>query len=143
MRVHGSDFQEPAMDGHERLVFQNVQGISRGPVPALELTDAINETHASIYGVAEPNCVMCDDIITPINARLDKEYGTGVAVACSTPGTTSKSGYLPGGIMQIVKGSPTGRIHSTGRDPLGRFSWATFRGHNNNKLCTITAYHIC
>ena len=82
LRIHGSNFHEPAMDGHERLVFQNVRGISRGPVPALELVDAINQTHASICGVAEPNCAMCDDILIPINARLRKEYGTGMVTAC-------------------------------------------------------------
>lgn len=144
LRVHGSNFLEPATEGHVRLVFQNVRGISRGPDPAFELFEALRECNTGIFGVAEPNCGMDDAIVLPINAKLKKGYGTGFASVASTPGSvTSKTGYQPGGIMQLIQGEAARRHHSMGSDPLGKFTWMTLRGRNDRKLCVITAYRVC
>ena len=45
--------------------------------------------------------------------------------------------------MQLTVGSPAGRYHSKGSDPLGKFAWTTLRGRNDNKLCVVTAYRVC
>ena len=45
--------------------------------------------------------------------------------------------------MHLMLGNVLGRHLSSGSCSLGRYSWSTFRGRNDNVLCCITGYRVC
>ena len=144
LRTHGGDIHKPRPEGYERFALQNVRGITRWPLPAGEVITAMDENDIAVFGVTEPNCAMDDRITPAVDACLKRNFGRGYTSAASTPGESGgTSGYLPGGVMQLIRGNVAGRHHSMGRDPLGKFTWVTMRGKNDNLLCVITAYRVC
>jgi hypothetical protein len=53
------------------------------------------------------------------------------------------STYKPGGILQLNRGSITGRVAASGTDDMGRWCWTTYNGSANRRLKVITAYQVC
>jgi hypothetical protein len=141
LRPHGVNISTSKLSSHTRLILQNTQDIYSRLDPAFEVTAAAKEYRAGIYGVNERNCVMDDHIFSAINANTKKHFGRGYVTAAST--LIKTSGYLPRGVMKLIRGNVAGRHHSMGRDPLGKFLWTTLRGKSNNLLCIITVYRVC
>ena len=141
LEAYGNDILQPALPGCARLAFQNAQGIDRWPEPAREILDATDQFGIDIYGVAEPNAIFNEEFKIAINASIKQRFGCGSIAASSCPSKRS-SGYNPGGIMQLIRGKPTGRLMDHGVDKLGRMSWMTLRGKNDRKLCIMSCYRV-
>jgi len=138
----GGDINKPVGPGCERLAFQNGNGIERWPNPAEDVFDAATQYDIGLCGIAEPNCAMDENLTAAMEIAAKKRFGCGIVSAASTPGT-KKTGYLPGGILQLARGSIGGRHEKRGYDKMGNFTWMTLRGRNKKKLCVITAYRVC
>jgi len=135
--LFGHDIWQPVRSGCKCFAFQNVCGIDKGLDPAPEVLEATSIYDISIFGIAEPSTVFDDSITHTIDAKIKKQFGRGFI-----SGEGRKSGYNPGGIMQLIRGRATGRHMASGTDKLGRYSWMTLRGSNTKKLCVVTAYRV-
>mmetsp|Transcript_11381 Transcript_11381/g.24278 ORF Transcript_11381/g.24278 Transcript_11381/m.24278 type:complete len:216 (+) Transcript_11381:1201-1848(+) len=140
LQNYGNDIWLPPHDGWERIAFQNARGIQRGKNPAEDVMEVMSDYDISVLGIAEPNCVINDNIKTNINARMKKMFGRGHASGSSMP--RKQPGYLPGGILQFIQGNSAGRHVSSKSDKYGRFTWMNLHGKNNSKLCIITMYRV-
>ena len=140
-RSYGDDISNAALEGCIRIAFQNVHGIERGPDPFTEVTDAKVELGIDIFGAAETCVAWTSEFAAAASAVVRRRFGSGFAVGASTE--TKKHGFLPGGVMQTIRGNATGRNQQKGRDPLGRYVWMTLQGKNDKKLCIITMYRVC
>ena len=111
----------PPAEGYERFGLQNVNGIARGhTMEAFDVIQATEELHLGIFGITEPNVAMTPERKILINTRARQAFGRATATCTSTP--HKNRDYLPGGILQLVRGTAAGRLHSTGTDKMGRYS---------------------
>jgi len=94
-----------------------------GGHPAQDVLNATATCDIGVYGIAEPNTAMNDSIKTAINTRIKSRFGSGFITAESGPGR--KTGYNPGGIMQVIQGKVAGRHSQSGAEKWGRFLWLT------------------
>ena len=51
--------------------------------------------------------------------------------------------YRPGGSMQIIMGTTSGRMREQGQDKYGRWAWTKLQGKNKKTLTVYTAYRVC
>ena len=116
---YGSDIWQPTQEGCERVAFQNARGITRWPDPANEVISAAAEYGIGIFGVAEPNCAWDENMTAAVNAAAKKAFGCGFISPASMP--SKKKGYLPGGIMQLIRGNVAGRHEKSGKDRYGQY----------------------
>ena len=137
----GDEVSATVPSGHERLGFQNAHGISRWPNPVEEVIETALKYQLGIFGIAESNCAWNEDLKMAVTAAVKQQFGNG-AISCASS-KLRREGYLPGGVMQMVRGSSAGRQVKSGSDKYGRYSWAEMTGKNDSKLCTITAYRVC
>ena len=135
----GGDINKPLGPGCERLAFQNGNGIERWPNPAEDVFDAATQYDIGLCGIAEPNCAMDENLTAAMEIAAKKRFGCGIVSAASTPGT-KKTGYLPGGILQLARGSIGGRHEKRGYDKMGNFTWMTLRGRNKKKTEILPSY---
>ena len=123
LRSHGDNINKPPASGHERFGLQNANGIAKGSLESLDVIFATENLHLGIFGVTEPNLAMTIERKNRINMRVQNHFGRAVATCTSTPHKSRD--YLPGGILQLVRGTAAGRLHSRGTDTMGRYSWNT------------------
>ena len=138
---HGDDINDPPIDGYERFGLQNANGITRGNMEAFDVMEAMEDLHLGIFGITKPNVAMTPEQKNLINTRARQRFGRATATCTSTP--HKNRDYLPGGILQLIRGTAAGRLHSTGTNKMGRYSWSTLQGSNEKLLCVITAYRVC
>ena len=141
LQDHGDDIKTAPPKGCGRIALQNANGVTRGDLPAFEVIQAATELDIDIYGITEPNVAMTPEFKNRIDINTKRAFGRGFNTCTSTP--HKSTGYLPGGIIQMIRGNPAGRHHSRGTDQLGRYSWNVLRGANDKLLCIITAYRVC
>jgi len=48
--------------------------------------------------------------------------------------------YQPGGSMQVIMGTISGRTNESGQDKLERWAWYKLKGKNAKMLTVYTAY---
>ena len=120
LQNHGDDINKPPADGHERFGLQNANGIAKGQaMEAFDIIQATDDLHLGIFGITEPNLAMTPERKNLINTRVREAFGRATAICTSTP--HKNRDYLPGGILQLVRGTAAGRLHSTGTDKIGRY----------------------
>ena len=120
LRSFGDDITQAVLDGHERVGFQNPNGINRGIYPADEVIEAARKNKLGIIGMAETNCAWNDDLRIAVKAALKQRFGNEVTSFASSH--LKNKGYLPGGVLQIVKGNSAGRHLKSGSDKYGQFT---------------------
>ena len=136
---HGGNAWTAPEQGCNRVGFQNANGIERGRHPADDVISTAKEFHLDIFGIAEPNVAFDDEITSRINAAIKQSFGSGLISPASI--SSSKTGYLPGGTLQVTRGTMVGRQEISGGSKLGSFSWTKFQG-KKEKLVVITAYRV-
>ena len=126
------------------MAFQNANGNSHGGTPATDIIETSLDLEIDIFGIAELNCRLSDSIVSNINALLKRSFGCSIIPHSPdpTPSLSSNSGYLPGGVMQLVQGKNTSAHKTHGSNKYGQYTWATFHGPHDSKLCIITAYRV-
>ena len=138
LHAYGSDIWQPKQLGCSRIAFQNARGIRYHPFPGEDVIGATEEYDIDVFGVAEPNVAFTDSFVSAVDGLINKAYGRGHIAHASMP--TEKTGYFPGGIMQLIHSTTARRSVKYGGDKFGRYAWEELHGKNDNKLCIITAY---
>ena len=79
-------------------------------------------------------------MVAAVNASTKKEFGCGFISASSMP--NKRKGYLPGGTMQLIRGTIFGQYTKCDGEKYGRYTWMKVGRKNDNKLCISTAYRV-
>jgi hypothetical protein len=130
-----------------RLYFNNPNGLallsSGGQFDEWMLE--MKRIDADLICIAEHNI----DTTSPSARRICHESvrrhfrASRLAMASSSIPSTSRTNFKPGGTMLLSQGKITGRIITSGVDPMGRWSFTKYAGTHNKIITVIVAYQVC
>ena len=131
---------------HTRFYFQNPNGISAADdfQAWREHLQTSIELSADCYTLSETN-INSNHVqtISKLSQQTRKLTNLPSRLFLNNSTIPFETSYQPGGTLQLLQGSITGRISQLTKDPLGR--WQTLRciGKNNRVVNLITAYQVC
>jgi hypothetical protein len=133
-----------------RLLFHNVNGVSRNPDHSSDrqreiLQGAKSEIQASIFSFVECNVDWNMQRCRLIwQSTLQGLWPYSTYVTSSVPTVEDgESVYLPGGTCTTIVDKWATRVLEKGADALlGRFSWVTMAGKQNKKVTFVTVYRV-
>ena len=127
-----------------RFAFQNIHGATtRGGLRTPPEIDVIREWNIDAMGMSETNCPWTPNQKSTYNYIMQTCFQSSRTIYTSAPAPDHTFSYLPGGNLLTLNGRTTGRITSSGTDPLGRFCWYTLWGHRDEGALLIVAYRVC
>jgi hypothetical protein len=149
--THWGDELAPNEKGESfRLLFHNVNGVSRSPDHSSDrqreiLQGAKFEIQASILSFVECNVDWnMQRCRLTWQSTLRDLWPYSTYVTSSVPAVEDgESVYLPGGTCTTVVDKWATRVLEKGADALlGRFSWVTMAGKQNKKVTFVTVYRV-
>jgi hypothetical protein len=134
------------MNGHLRLLFYNVNGISyRDNYFEMDMIMQMGgQEQADIILLTEINLNLHKSSVRAKVRDSIKAYDkyAKIQMAYSPDAPHSISNFNMGGNMAIVQGGLSGRCADQGADIYGRWSWITLKGSENN-LVILCCYKVC
>ena len=128
-----------------RVYFQNVNGIPCHDNWAEwnHIITYLKSKQVDIAGLAETNIKWTKQSTSAAKRQLTSHINpaTLIAASCDEPCPFK---YQRGGVLLATLGKLTGRIETTGQDPLGLGRWAytKYIGRNGKALIIISAYRV-
>ena len=80
-----------------------------------------------------------NSVQTTMHKTIQRHWQRSRLTMSSTPIAFSEQ-YKPGGTLILSTGAVTGRIHTTGSDKWGRWSYQSLIGHHGRLLVIVSAY---
>jgi hypothetical protein len=127
-----------------RFAFQNVHGLTN--THGLSLPDeieAIDEYNIDVIGMAETNRPWTLSQRSTHDSFMQLRFKSSRTLYSAAPPISHDDTYQPGGILLSITGHNTGRIVTSGSDPMGRFAWQKLCGRRDEGVLAITAYRVC
>ena len=130
-----------------RVTSQNINGFASGQLQTeLDLFHQHrNNLKASINMLQETNVNWRLHHVLDLATQTGRRAHKNITVTTSCSNLPVKGIWQPGGTLISSNGAVQNRLIESGSDPtsMGRWSWQTFRGQDNIKICFITAYRVC
>jgi hypothetical protein len=130
--------------GSTRVYFVNANGIRFGAKGGEmhEVCARVLEGNIDIIGIAETklDTKMACVVHTCHQSVRGYFHNSKLIMASST--RSYGSTYKPGRVLQLSRGSITGRVAASGTDNMGRWCWTTYNSSANRRLTIITAYQV-
>jgi hypothetical protein len=108
----------------------------------------LHDMQVDIFGITEPNLDFSQpkvkyDIMQKtrqVDRYMDLNFSTSKT---NTKRNHTKTPFKMGGTITGINGGWSGRKHSSGHDPLQRWSWSSLNGQSGKILTVITTYRPC
>ena len=144
---HGDVFAQDKAIASTRLLVNNIRGLQlTGPRGIdMALYDQSSLT-ADIFAISE-HCLDTSklQIQQSLQKTLQREFPGKAILQFNSSANPSINNYKPGGTGMIALGDIVGRLEPKGRggDPIGRWSFLTFRRKNLPPLTIYSVYQVC
>eukprot|EP00957_Ditylum_brightwellii_P186575 14205268-Ditylum_brightwellii.AAC.1 len=81
-------------------------------------------------------------VYTNVKKKLRKVWHHNKITTSNCPKRT-KSKYQPGGTATLITNQVTQKVHDSGADQFGQWSFITLTGRNKRKVTIVTVYRVC
>jgi exonuclease III len=132
-------------EGHTRVYCQNINGLrldaEGGDFTAL--CRVSQEVQADVIGIMEHNIDTTKHYVQQLCYNALRHNLPIAKLTLGTTPITTANVYMPGGTFTISSGDIVSRIIETGSDEMGRWTFQSFAGCNQQQVTVITAYQVC
>ena len=135
----------PKPDNTFRIFAKNPNGISVGDGGTFPIVlEDIQQSEADLYLGPETklNCNL-DWVSRLVQSQCRKILGRNSKLIMAASPIPFPNSHQPGGVMALIHGNNTGRVHSMGSDPLGRWVFIKLNGGGGRQITVIATYQVC
>jgi hypothetical protein len=128
-----------------RVYFANVNGLQYGAQGGdfATICNTMHSSHIDILGLVETKLDSNLPYVMASCTRAARRTFRFSRVVLSSSAIRYNNSFKPGGTGLVLADHVTGRIITTYRDSMGRWSAVSLRGAKTSKLAIVCAYQVC